>query len=105
MDFSPELRRVKVRATRTEFWPGRSTAVTLSSDPAPCGLARWKNDAIPAMRRIPAVDITRILTGGRLRFAVPNSSAMWMVGPGWEGGGALTGGVEVDGGTGAGVGV
>src|ERR1700730_8019 len=85
-DFLPELRRVKVRATKAAFWPGIAAAVTLSSDPEPCGAARWKNAAMPAMMSTPAVASSRTLTGGRLRLAVPNSSPMLMVGPRWGAG-------------------
>src|SRR5271154_922291 len=79
--FSPELCRVNVRATRAALWPGICTAFTPSSDPAPCGLARCRNDTMPAMTSTPARVSSRILTGGRLRLAVPNSSPMRMVGP------------------------
>src|SRR5229473_7250254 len=103
--FWPELRRVKVMATRTAFCPGRSTAVTLSIDPAPCGLARWKNDAMPTRMSIPAVAMRRILTGGRLRLAVPNSSPMSMVGPVCAAGTVSAGAIGVAGGSGAGFGI
>src|ERR1039457_1389543 len=94
-DFLPEFRKVKVRATKAEFWFGIATAFTLSSDPPPCGVARWKNAAMPAMTSTPAVASSRTFTGGRLRLAVPNSSAMWMVGPGWAAGGATGAGAEL----------
>src|SRR5271163_1253169 len=80
-DFLPELCKVKVRATSDAFCPGSSTAVTASSDPAPCGLARWKNDTMATMMSIPAVVSNNGLIGGKLRLAVPNSSAMLIVGP------------------------
>src|SRR5271163_2920101 len=80
-DFLPELCKVKVRATSDAFCPGSSTAVTASSDPAPCGLARWKNDTMTTMMSIPTVVSNSGLTGGRLRLAVPNSSAILIVGP------------------------
>src|ERR1700685_405914 len=102
--FAPELRKVNVRATKDAFWAGISTAVTLSSDPAPCGLARCRNEMTPTMRSTPAKAISRTFTGGRLRLAVPNSSAMWIVGPRWAGGVVLAVVPGVDG-TGAGVGV
>src|SRR5271166_5084446 len=104
-DLLPELCRVKVRAARTAFWLGIATAATLSSDPAPCGLARWKNAATPATMSTPAVASRRTLTGGRLRLAVPNSSPMLMVGPGGIAGGVGdASGLEVAGGIGAGMG-
>src|SRR5580693_10645004 len=80
-DFLPELRKVKVRATSDAFCPGSYTAVTASRDPAPCGLARWKNDTMATMTSIPTVVSKSGLRGGRLRLAVPNSSAMLIVGP------------------------
>src|SRR5258707_7255542 len=104
--FSPELRSVNVIATNTEFCPGSSTAVTLASEPAPCGLARWKDDAMPTMTRIPAVAIRRIFTGGRLRLAVPNSSPMLIVGPDCAAGGVGSAGpLGVTGASGAGFGM
>src|ERR1017187_198885 len=103
---SPELRRVNVRATNDAVWLGICTAVTLSSDPAPCGLARWRNATTPATTSTPASAISKTLTGGRLRLAVPNSSPMWMVGPRRATGGVLAAGpVGVAEGTETGLGV
>src|ERR1700733_7064403 len=104
-DFLPELCRVKVRATRTAFWLGISTAVTTSSDPAPCGLARWKNDTMATMMSIPTVVRRSGLTGGRLRLAVPNSSAMLIVGPRCALVAVTSAGEPGGGGAGAGLGV
>src|ERR1700730_6387575 len=78
---SPLLRIVKVRATRVAFWPGISTAAMLSSEPEPCGLARWKNEIPATTTSTPRRVIKTVAAGGRLRLAVPNSSAMLMVGP------------------------
>src|SRR5215471_10480391 len=81
-------------------------AATLSREPAPWGCARFTKDAMTTTTKTPARAMTTILAGGRLRFAVPNSSAMLMVGPdalvgGTAGtGGGLTGFVfETPGGT------
>src|SRR5437899_13066905 len=61
--------------------PGISMAVALSSEPAPWGVARFKNDAIATTTSTPAIAMSTIFAGGRLRLAVPNSSAMLIVGP------------------------
>src|SRR5579863_4366836 len=71
-------------------------ATTLSSDPAACGLARFRNDAIRTTTSTAATAIRTILTGGRFFFAVPNSSPIRIVGP------AGTAGVVIGFGGGAG---
>src|SRR5205807_10084489 len=71
--------------------PGMSMAATLSREPAPCGVARFTKDAIATTTRTPAMAMSTIFAGGRLRLAVPNSSAMLMVGPDGAGGGAALG--------------
>src|SRR5260370_7388754 len=92
-------------ATRTAFCPGRVRGVTVWVDPGPWGLACGKNAAMPTMMRIPAIAIRRILTGGRLRLAVPNSSPMSMVGPVCAAGTVSAGAIGVAGGSGAGFGI
>src|SRR5579859_4429046 len=67
-----------------------STATTLSSDPAPWGLARLMNDAITIMMATAMTAGMTILAGGRFFFAVPYSSPMLIVGP--EGGAGTGGG-------------
>src|SRR6266576_275155 len=83
---------VKVSATMVEFCPGISTAMTLSSVPEACGLARFRNDTKATTMPSTMMATTRILPEGRLFLAVPNSSPMLMVGP--EG---ATGGFGVEG--------
>src|SRR5258708_31089330 len=73
---SAALRIVKVRATRVAFWPGISTAAMLSSEPEPCGLARWRDEIPATATSTPSRVIKTVAAGGRLRLAVPNSSAM-----------------------------
>src|SRR5579859_5471863 len=65
-----------------------STATTLSSDPAPWGLARLMNDAITIMMATAMTAGMTILAGGRFFFAVPYSSPMLIVGPAATAGGA-----------------
>ena len=87
------------------FCPGSSTAVTVSSDPAPCGLARWKNDMTATMMSITAPISNSGFAGGRLRLAVPNSSAMLIVGPHCGlAAAASAGALSAGGGAGAGLG-
>src|SRR5215471_5679686 len=77
-----------------ELCPGISTAATLSSVPAACGLARLKNDTNATTMPSTMMAMTRILPEGRFFFAVPNSSPMLIVGPdGGFGAGVGTGGV------------
>src|SRR5580704_13858072 len=101
-DFSPELRSVKVSATSEAFWLGISAAATLSSDPAPCGLARWTKATTARSTSTPPMAINKSLAGVRLRLAVPNSSPMLIVGPRWAAGAGVA---ATGGGTGAGVGI
>src|SRR5437870_7709504 len=70
---------------------GISMATTLSREPAPWGVARFKNDAIATTTSTPAMAMSTIFAGGRLRLAVPNSSAMLMVGPDGTSGAAALG--------------
>src|ERR1035437_9393829 len=79
---------VKVNATMVESCPGISTAVTVSSEPEACGLARFTNEAIRTTTNTAPMVISTILAGGRFFFAVPYSSPMLMVGPAGTAGGA-----------------
>src|SRR5215471_11576189 len=76
-----------------ELCPGISTAATLSSVPAACGLARLKNDTNATTMPSTTIAMTRILPEGRFFLAVPNSSPMLMVGPPGVFGGSGTAGV------------
>src|SRR5712692_2631544 len=73
---------VTFTATKTEFWFGISTAAILSTDPPPCGFARSRNATVPTARAPTARTMPTIFAGGRLRVAVPNSSPIFIAGPG-----------------------
>src|ERR1700736_1783171 len=93
---SAVFRSVKVSATRVALCPGMSTAATWSREPEAWGRARWRNDTMPTTKSTAAMARSTIFAGGRFRFAVPNSSAMLIVGPdGTLGGGVLGPGVAV----------